>query len=104
VEIGGVVLACFDQEIFDAAEVGQKFWPVPYIAREREAAWRAGADVRAAANGYAEAKLPGNDVGHHVPEADKPGRYEDEHPDVLPKVAFVKGGFSSHVLKQSPVL
>jgi hypothetical protein len=44
----------------------------------------------------AKRDLPGNDVGHQVPEAGKSDQYEHEHSDVFPKMAFIEGAFSSH--------
>jgi hypothetical protein len=64
------------------------------------------AGVRPAGIGYEtasyQADLPANDVGHHVPQASKPGRYEYEHPDIFPKVAFIESALFSHVFWQSP--
>jgi hypothetical protein len=56
------------------------------IRRDSDAKWR---------------NLPGNDVGHHVPEADESRRHEQKKPDVLPKMALIEGAFSSHVLMRS---
>jgi len=45
---------------------------------------------------YVGRRLPGDDVGHHVPETEEPGHDKHEHPHVFPEVTFFKGYFSSH--------